>query len=221
MTIAAAALSQTDLFGHPRGLTFLFGTEMWERFSYYGMRALLVVYLTKYLLLPGHVEQVLFYPQVKGFFEMLFGPLGPQPLSSLIYGTYTGLIYATPLLGGWFADNVLGQRKTAMIGIVAMAFGHFMMASEALLFPALLLLIFGGGFFKTNTSAQVGMLYASGDNRRDTAYSVFYVGVNLGAFLSPLVCGTLGEDVGWGYGFGSAGVGMMVALAVYVIGWKT
>ena len=212
---------KSDLFGHPRGLTTLFGTEMWERFSYYGMRALLVLYLAKYLLLPGHVEQVLFYPQVKGFYEMLFGPLGPQPLSSLIYGTYTGLIYATPLLGGWFADNVWGQRRTAMIGIAAMAFGHFMMASEALLFPALLLLIFGGGFFKTNTTAQVGMLYAPGDNRRDTAYSVFYVGVNFGGFLAPLVCGTLGENVGWGYGFGAAGVGMIMALAIYVAGWRT
>ena len=100
-----------DLFGHPRGLTILFGTEMWERFSYYGMRALLVLYLTKYLLLPGHVEQVLFYPQVKAFYEMMFGPLGVQPLSSLIYGTYTGLIYATPLLGGWMADNVSGPAQ--------------------------------------------------------------------------------------------------------------
>ena len=207
-------------FGHPKGLTFLFGTEMWERFSYYGMRALLVLYLVKYLLLPGHVEHVLFYPQVKAFFEMMAGPLAPQPLSSLIYGTYTGLIYATPLLGGWMADNYLGQRKAAMVGIIMMAFGHFLMASEAMLFPALTLLIFGGGFFKTNTTAQVGMLYGPGDERRDRAYSIFYVGVNLGAFIAPLVAGTLGETVGWHYGFGAAGVGMLVALAVYVLGWK-
>jgi POT family proton-dependent oligopeptide transporter len=209
-------------FGHPVGLTTLFGTEMWERFSYYGMRALLVLYLTKYLLLTGHVENVLFYPEIKVFFEMLSGrTLGVQPLSSLIYGTYTGFIYLTPLLGGWVADNVLGQRKTAMIGIIAMAFGHFMMASEALLFPALLLLIFGGGFFKTNTSAQAGMLYQPGDPRRDRAYSIFYVGVNLGAFIAPLVAGTLGETVGWHYGFGAAGVGMLVALVIYVWGWNT
>jgi POT family proton-dependent oligopeptide transporter len=220
MTTLDSAPEKT-LFGHPRGLTFLFGTEMWERFSYYGMRALLVLYLTKYLLLPGHVEHVLFYSQVKAFFEMMAGPLGPQPLSSLIYGTYTGLIYATPLLGGWLADNVLGQRNTVMIGIVMMAFGHFMMASEALLFPALLLLIFGGGLFKTNTTAQVGMLYAPGDSRRDRAYSIFYVGVNLGAFIAPLIAGTLGEEVGWHYGFGSAGVGMLIALGIYLLGWKT
>ena len=108
-----------------------------------------------------------------------------------------------------------------MIGIIAMAFGHFMMASEALLFPALTLLIFGGGFFKTNTSAQVGMLYKAGDERRDHAYSLYYVGTNLGAFIAPLVAGTLGEEVGWHYGFGAAGVGMLVALATYIWGWKT
>ncbi len=217
-----SAVSQKDWFGHPRGLTFLFGTEMWERFSYYGMRALLVLYLTKYLLLPDTVEHVLFYPQIKTFYEMLSGhALSPQPLSSLIYGTYTGFIYLTPLIGGWLADNVIGQRKTAMIGIVGMAFGHFMMASEALLFPALLLLIVAGGFFKTNTTAQVGMLYAADDARRDRAYSVFYVGTNLGAFIAPLVAGTLGEKVGWHYGFGAAGVGMLIALAVYSIGWGT
>jgi POT family proton-dependent oligopeptide transporter len=209
-------------FGHPPGLTFLFGTEMWERFSYYGMRALLVLYLAKYLLLSPRVEHVLFYPQVKAFYEMLSGhALSPQPLSSLIYGTYTGLIYATPWLGGWVADTRLGQRKTVMIGIVIMALGHFMMASEALLFPALTLLVFGGGLFKTNTSAQVGMLYQAGDARRDRAYSVFYVGVNLGAFIAPLIAGTLGEKVGWHYGFGAAGVGMIIALVIYVVGWKS
>jgi POT family proton-dependent oligopeptide transporter len=210
----------SDWFGHPRGLTFLFGTEMWERFSYYGMRALLVLYLTKYLLLPGHVEDVLFYGPIKHFFELMTGPLEVQPFSSLIYGTYTGLIYATPLLGGWLADNVIGQRNTVMIGILMMAFGHFMMAFESLLFLALLLLIVGGGLFKTNTTAQVGMLYAKTDSRRDRAYSIFYVGVNLGAFIAPFIAGTLGEKVGWPYGFGAAGVGMLIALVIYVLGWR-
>ncbi len=209
-----------DLLGHPRGLTFLFGTEMWERFSYYGMRALLVGYLVKYLLLPGHVEHVWLYPQMKAFYETLAGPLDVQPLSALIYGTYTGLIYATPLLGGWIADRFFGQRRIAVCGIVMMAFGHFMMAFENLLFPALALLIVGGGFFKTNTSTQVGMLYATGDPRRDSGYSIFYVGINLGAFLAPFVCGTLGEEVGWHYGFAAAGVGMLLALTVYLSGWR-
>jgi POT family proton-dependent oligopeptide transporter len=212
---------ERELLGHPVGLTYLFGTEMWERFSYYGMRALFVLYLTKYLLLPGHVENVWGYESIKGFFEYFAGPLDPQPLSSLIYGTYTGLVYFTPLPGGWLADRVLGQKRVVLIGIGLMALGHFMMAFEALLFPALFLLVIGVGIFKPNTTTQVGSLYAPGDHRRDRAYSIFYVGINIGAFLSPLVCGTLGEEVGWHYGFGAAGVGMLIALAIYMIGFNT
>lgn len=207
-------------YGHPPGLAILFGTEMWERLSYYGMRALLVGYLVKYLLLPGRIEHVLFYPQMLGFFTALAGPQTAQSFSSLIYGTYMGLVYATPLLGGWLADNHLGQRRTALIGMVLMAFGHFMMAAEALLFPALLLLIFGGGLFKANTSSQVGLMYETGDPRRDSGYAIFYIGINLGAFLAPLVCGTLGENVGWHYGFAAAGVGILLGIAVYLAGWK-
>jgi POT family proton-dependent oligopeptide transporter len=209
-----------ELFGHPRGLTVLFTTEMWERFSYYGMRALLILYLVHFVLLPGRVEHVLFFPQVKAFYEALFGPLTTQQLSSWIYGTYTGFIYASPLLGAWIGDNYLGQRKTAVIGIVGMGIGQFMLMSPVLLFPALLLLIVAGGFFKTNTAAQVGMLYDRGDSRRDRAYSIYYVGVNIGAAIAPLVAGTLGEMVGWQYGFGAAGVGMILALASYFMGWK-
>jgi len=210
-----------DFFGHPRGLTTLAATEMWERFTYYGMRALLIYYLTMEVLLPGHVDQVLFYPQIKAFYESMSGPLNVQQLSSLIYGTYTGLVYATPLLGGWIADYHLGQRKTVIIGILLMGTGQFMMTSHALLFPSLLLMIFGTGFFKTNTTTQVGMLYASGDSRRDRAYSVFYVGTNLGAFLSPLIAGTLGEIYGWRYGFAIAGLGMVAALVNYLYGWRS
>ena len=210
----------TDWLGHPRGLTILFGTELWERFSYYGMRALLVLYLVHFVLLPGHVEHVLFYPQVKAFYEALFGPLTVQQLSSWIYGTYTGFIYASPLLGGWIGDNFLGQRKTAVVGVVGMMIGQFMLTSQALLFPALLLLIIAGGFFKTNTTAQVGMLYRPGDSRRDQAYSIYYVGVNIGAAIAPVVAGTLGEMVGWQYGFAAAGVGMILALINYFAGWK-
>lgn len=206
--------------GHPRGLTVLFGTEMWERFSYYGMRALLILYLVHFVLLPGQVEHVLFYPQVKAFYEALFGPLTVQQLSSWIYGTYTGFIYASPLLGAWIGDSYLGQRKTAVIGIVGMGLGQFMLMSPVLLFPALLLMIVAGGFFKTNTTAQVGMLYGRDDDRRDRAYSIYYVGVNIGAAIAPLVAGTLGELVGWQYGFGAAGVGMILALVCYFAGWK-
>jgi POT family proton-dependent oligopeptide transporter len=219
MSSIESALQKT-WFGHPRGLTILFGTEMWERFSYYGMRALLVLYLVQYVLLPGHVEHVLFYPQVKAFYEAMFGPLSVQQLSSWIYGTYTGFIYASPLLGGWIGDNYLGQRMTAVLGVLGMGVGQFMLASETLLFPALLLLIIAGGFFKTNTAAQVGMLYKRGDNRIDQAYSIYYVGVNIGAAVAPLIAGTLGELVGWQYGFAAAGVGMILALANYFAGWK-
>src|SRR5262249_56524293 len=133
--------------------------------------------------------------------ESVFGPLAIQPLASQIYGSYTGLVYLTPILGGLLADRVLGQRRTVILGAVLMAIGHFMMAFEALFLLALLALILGNGAFKPNISAQVGGLYAPGDPRRDRAYSIFYVGINLGAFFAPLVCGTLGERAGWHYGF--------------------
>ena len=205
-----------DLFGHPRGLTFLFATEMWERFSYYGMRALLVLYMVKYLLQPENAENVIGLGALKQFYESIFGPLGVQPFSSHIYGLYTGLVYLTPLFGGILADRVLGQHRTILLGAALMAIGHFMMAFEPLFLLALTMLILGNGAFKPNMSAQVGSLYAPGDPRRDRAYSIFYVGINLGAFLAPLVCGTLGEEFGWHYGFTAAGVGMTIALAIYL-----
>jgi proton-dependent oligopeptide transporter, POT family len=205
-----------DLFGHPRGLTFLFGTEMWERFSYYGMRALLVLYMTKYLLLRGHAENTLGLAGVRSALEAIFGPLDIQPLSSQIYGFYTALVYLTPIFGGLVADRVLGQRRTVIVGAVLMAIGHFMMAVEQLFLCALLALILGSGAFKPNISTQVGGLYGPGDHRRDRAYSIFYVGINIGAFLAPLVCGTLGEEAGWHYGFAAAGVGMLIGLSIYL-----
>jgi proton-dependent oligopeptide transporter, POT family len=204
-----------DLFGHPRGLTFLFATEMWERFSYYGMRTLLVLYMVKYLLLPGNAENVIGLGALKQFYEVMFGPLDVQPFSSHIYGLYTGLVYLTPFFGGILADRVLGQHRTILLGAALMAVGHFMMAFEPLFLIALATLILGSGAFKPNMSAQVGSLYAPGDHRRDRAYSIFYVGINLGAFLAPLVCGTLGEELGWHYGFTAAGVGMTIALVIY------
>ncbi len=205
-----------DLFGHPRGLTFLFATEMWERFSYYGMRALLVLYMTKYLLLPGHAENVIGLDALRRALESVFGPLGVQPLSSQIYGFYTGFVYLTPVFGGMIADRLLGQHRSILLGAALMALGHFMMAFEPLFLFALTMLILGNGAFKPNMSAQVGTLYAPGDPRRDRAYLVFYVGINLGALLAPIVCGTLGEEVGWHYGFTAAGVGMTIALVVYL-----
>jgi POT family proton-dependent oligopeptide transporter len=210
------AAAPAEIFGHPRGLTFLFTTEMWERFSYYGMRSLLVLYMTKYLLLGDHSGNVIGLLAVKRGLETLFGPLDVQPLSSQIWGLYTGLVYFTPIFGGLLADRVLGQRRTVIIGAVLMAIGHFMMAVENLFLFALLALILGNGCFKPNISTQVGGLYAPGDPRRDRAYSIFYVGINVGAFLAPLVCGTLGLEVGWHYGFAAAGVGMCIGLVIYL-----
>jgi POT family proton-dependent oligopeptide transporter len=205
-----------DLLGHPKGLAFLFATEMWERFSYYGMRALLVLYMVKYLLQPERAGTVLGLGALRSVLESVFGPLDVQPLSSHIYGLYTALVYLTPIVGGLLADRVLGQRRTVIAGAVLMAIGHFMMAVEELFLLALTALILGNGAFKPNISTQVGGLYAPGDPRRDRAFSIFYVGINLGAFLAPLVCGTLGEEVGWHYGFAAAGVGMLIGLAIYL-----
>jgi POT family proton-dependent oligopeptide transporter len=213
---ARSGFAAGDLLGHPRGLTFLFATEMWERFSYYGMRALLVLYMVKYLLLPGHVEGIVGFGALRAMLEFLSGPLDIQPLSSQIYGLYTGFVYLTPILGGLLADRVWGQRRTVILGASLMALGHFMMAFEQLFLLALLTLILGNGAFKPNISTQVGGLYAPGDPRRDRAYSIFYVGINLGAFLAPLVCGTLGETIGWHYGFAAAGVGMLIGLGIYL-----
>src|SRR5262245_17657080 len=176
-----------DLFGHPKGLSVLFATEAWERFSYFGMSALVVLYMVKYLLLPGQVEHVIGYGTVKGALEFLFGKLEPQPFASQLFGFYTGLAYLMPILGGLLADRVLGQRRTVLIGGVLMAIGHFLMAIESLFLLALLFLILGIGAFKPNISTQVGDLYTAEDPRRTRAYAVFYVGINIGAFLAPLV----------------------------------
>lgn len=219
MLAQKAMKNNKEIFGHPRGLFVLFFTEMWERFSYYGMRALLVLYMTQYLFLqPEKAETVLGFTGLKAFLENVFGPLTTQALSSQIYGLYTGLVYFTPFFGGIIADRLIGQKKSVYVGGILMAIGHFLMASEQLFFPALLFLIFGNGFFKPNISTQVGNLYAEGDSRRDRAFTLFYMGINLGAFFSPLVCGTLGQKVGWHYGFGAAGIGMLVGLLIYHFG---
>ncbi len=178
---------------HPPAMPMLFLTEMWERFSYYGMRALLVLYLINAL----HYER--------------------QDALEL-YGIYTGLVYLTPILGGYLADRFLGRRKAILIGGLTMAFGHFAMAFEPLLHLALGLLVIGNGFFKPNISTLLGSLYREHDPRRDAGFTIFYIGVNTGAFLAPLVVGTLGEKVGWHVGFASAGVGMLFGLAQFLLG---
>jgi len=214
-------MSNPTLFGHPKGLFVLFFTEMRERFSYYGMRALLVLYMTQHLLESAKNDDlVIGFSIVRDTLETLFGPLTPQALASHIYGLYTGLVYFTPLFGGMLADRLWGARKTIIAGAVLMAMGHFLMASEAFFLLALLLLILGNGCFKPNISIQVGTLYSSDDPRRDNAFSLFYMGINLGALFSPLVCGTLGQVYGWHYGFAAAGVGMLIGLFTYLSGQR-
>ena len=198
----AAAEGKTFL-GHPRGLYMLFFAEMWERFSYYGMRALLVLYLTKHWLFSDGD-------------------------ASMIYGAYTALVYITPVIGGYLADKYLGQRKAVQYGAVLLTIGHFLMGFEGsggdnspalnVFWLALAFIIVGTGFLKANISVMVGQLYPRTDVRRDGAYTIFYMGINLGAFLGALLCGYLGETYGWKYGFGAAGVGMLLGLIVFVIG---
>jgi POT family proton-dependent oligopeptide transporter len=223
MTVAEAtpelkAVDHADraFLGHPKGLGFLAFTEAWERFSYYGMQSLLVLYMVNELLLPGHVENI------AGFelFRRLYGGLDGQPLASAIFGTYTALVYLTPILGGLLADRVLGRRRTITIGAVTMAAGHFLMAFEASFLLALLCLILGNGCFKGNIASQVGALYAPDDNRRADAFQIFYLAINAGVISAPLIAGTLGEDVGWHYGFGAAGVGMLIGLTIYLSGQR-
>jgi len=184
------ARDEPTWFGQPRGLTILFLTNMWEQFSYYGMRALLVYYMTKQLLLG-------------------------QQWSSIVYGTYTACAYFTPILGGVVADRLLGKRRAIMVGGSIMAAGHFMMAFEPLLYVALATIALGNGLFLPSLPSQIDDLYTPQDPRRGWAYNVYYVGVNVGGFLAPLICGTLGETLGWHYGFGAAGLGMLAGLVVY------
>ena len=202
--------------GHPKGLGYLAFTEAWERFSFYGMQALLVLYMVNYLLLPDNIEGVWFFDEVRG----LYGGLDGQPLASAIFGTYAASVYLTPILGGYLADKWLGKRRTVLLGAITMATGHFLMAFEASFLLALLCLVLGSGMFKGNIASQVGNLYKPEDLRRADAFQIFYLGINAGVIASPLVVGTLGEKVGWHYGFGAAGVGMLVALGIYIAGQK-
>ena len=198
-----AIQKEPEFAGHPKGLYMLFFAEMWERFSYYGMRALLIFYLTK---------------------QWLFS----DGNANLIYGAYTSLVYITPVLGGYLADRYLGQRKAVLFGGLLLAVGHSLMAVEGnggqtdpalnVFWAALAFIIVGSGFLKANISVMVGQLYKLTDVRRDGAYTVFYMGINVGAAIGTILVGYLGETIGWGYGFGLAGIGMLLGLVVFVLG---
>ena len=213
-----ASKTKTAFIGHPPGLGWLSMSEVWERFSYYGMQSLLVLYMTNYLFKPGHIEHVWGFAPLSAAIHYFYGPLAPQALASVIFGLYAGLVYVTPLGGGWLADRVLGRTHTVTIGAGLMAMGHFLMAFEASLLPALLCLLTGVGCFKGNIAAQVGDLYAEDDHRRADGFMVYYLGIQIAVIVSPLVCGTLGQTVGWHWGFGAAGVGMVIGLATYLTG---
>lgn len=206
---------QSELFGHPKGLFYLFFAELWERFSYYGMRALLTLYM------------------VNEFFSWMTDEAYREEVSFGIFAAYGSLVYATPVLGGMIADKFIGFTKSILLGGILMAMGHFFMAfyfdsgmlgfeantiNNFFFYSALALLIVGNGFFKPNISTMVGRLYPEGDDRRDSGFTIFYMGINAGAFLAPLACGWLGYEYGWHYGFGAAGVGMIAGLLVFMKG---
>jgi len=211
----AAGATDRAFLGHPKGLGYLAFTETWERFSYYGMQTLLVLYMIKELLLPGHIEHVVLF----GWVQRLYGLKG-QPLASAIFGTYTALVYLTPIFGGFLADRFLGKRRTVLTGAATMALGHFLMAFEQTFLFALLCLVLGCGMFKGNIASQVSALYSAKDLRRADAFQIFYLGVNAGVIVSPLIVGSLGELLGWHWGFAAAGVGMLAGLTIYLAGQK-
>jgi len=183
--------------GHPRGLAYIAFTEAWERFSYYGMQTLLVLYMVNRLLHSGHVENILGFGPFRRFLEFLYrGHLDIQPLSSAIFGLYTAFVYVTPIIGGLIADRWLGRTRAVIIGASLMAVGQFLVGSEITFLVALACLLAGVGLLKGNLASQVGGLYATGDNRRADAFQIYYIFINAGVIISPLIVGTLGEKVG-------------------------
>lgn len=215
---AAAPRHDRAFLGHPVGLGWLSCCELWERFSFYGMQALLVLYLSHHLFLPERVGQVAGMAGLRAVIEGVAGPRSPQQLASLVFGLYAGFVYLTPIFGGLVADRWLGRTRTVVIGALLMALGHFLMAFEVALLPALACLLIGVGGFKGNIAAQVGDLYAPGDKRRASAFQIFMLAVQVAVIAAPIVCGTLGQKIGWHWGFGMAGVGMLIGLVVYLAG---
>ena len=211
---------ESSFFGHPRGLAYLAFTEAWERFSYYGMSALLVLYMVNQLLLPGHIEHVVGFATFRATIEDTFGPLSTQALASQIFGLYSGFVYFTPVIGGWLGDRI-GQRSAVVLGGLSMSGGHLAMAFDQSFLLALLLLILGSGLLKGNISAQVGGLYPLEDEeRRSRGFAIFSTAINFGAVVGPLFCGFLGERYGWHVGFGAAALFMLGGVATYLTGYR-
>ncbi len=220
MTNDTTVVAKT-FFGEPRALAFLSFTEAWERFSYYGMTSILVLYMSQALLLGGHVEGILGFTAFRAGLESVFGPMTTLGLASQIMGLYTGFVYFTPVLGGWVADRWLGRRLAVMIGAMMMSVGQWAMAFDASFLMALLLLVVGCGLLKGNISTQVGELYAETDGEgRTRAFAIFSIGINVGAVVGPLLCGLLAQLYGWHAGFALAGTLMLIGLFTYIAGFR-
>lgn len=212
----------TAFLGHPTGLGWLAAAEFWERFSYYGMQTLLVLYMTHYLLQSGHADGVWGFQGFRHFLETINGrPLSGAALASATYGFYGSFVYITPLLGGLLADRLTGRTAAVTLGALLMVLGHFLMAFNASFVIALLCLLVGVGCFKGNIAAQVGDLYAPSDLRRADAFQIYYLGIQAAGMIAPMVCSTLGEGYAWHLGFGAAGIGMLIGLIVYLKGRPT
>ena len=227
VSIAAAPLvgdagaPARGIFGQPTGLYYLAATEAWERFSYYGMTGLVVLYMVNQLLLPGHVENIAGFTGFRAALESVFGPMSTQALASQIFGLYSGFVYFTPVLGGWIADRFVGQRNAVVAGAVLMSGGHLAMAFDQSFLVALALLILGSGLLKGNISAQVGGLYSTNDEaNRVRGYTVFSTGINVGAVFGPIVCGLLAQLYGWHAGFGAAALFILIGLVTYLAGYR-
>jgi POT family proton-dependent oligopeptide transporter len=209
-----------DFLGQPRGLLVIGCTELWERISFHGMQALLVLYMADQLLLPGHVEHILGFIGFRKAIEGVTGALSSRALASQIFGLYVGFVYLMPVFGGLLGDRVLGRRRAVALGAILMTAGHFCMAFEAWFLAALLLLIVGAGLLRGNLASQVGDLYPGDDRRRETAFQIYYGALNLGALVAPLITGVLAQTYGWHYGFGFAGFGMLAGLVIYLSGGR-
>src|SRR5437867_12433677 len=224
LTTGEAKLTRTgkaNFLGHPKGLFYLAFAVGWERFSYYGMTALVVLFMVNQLLLPGHVEHIAGFSGFRAALESVVGPLSIQALASQLFGLYSGFVYFTPLLGGMIADRWIGQRTAVVIGALSMTAGHIAMAFDQTFLIALLLLVIGSGFLKGNISAQVGALYPPEDElRRTRGFVIFSTAINIGAVAGPFLCGLLAQDYGWHYGFGVAAIFMLLGLATYLYGYR-
>ena len=206
---------------HPAGLFVLAGTELWDRISFHGMQALLVLYMVGQLFRPGHVEHIVGFSRIREIIQAVTGPLSTQALAAQIFGLYVGLIYLTPVFGGILGDRFISRRFAVTSGALLMTAGHFCMAFDSPFFLGLLLLIVGAGVLRGNLMAQIGELYSKGDGRRNAAFQIYYAILNMGAFVAPLITGWLAQDYGWHYGFGFAGFGMLAGLLIYLAGGRT